>query len=304
MAAITAALLASAQLARADDAPQRARKPSWPPDVLDVFFEDARRQLDGARPKAGEMARSEARTPPEESTPAEATARWSPIIDGDALTTEVKRLANGLRQPLANASQFKAGGYQACRRDFGLLAVLFAVIADSDEQVRWRDQADGLRAAFQRASANCKVGTDGSYAEAKARQTDMADMIRGQPLQLQPPDDLQWWSDLADRALLMQRMETALEARLSPALATRGSFRRQGDDIRHEAQIVAMLAEVMRRENYEYWDDDEFAEMARQLGQSASELARAAAEGNYDAAQQAAAKATKSCSDCHEGYRG
>ena len=60
-------------------------------------------------------------------------------------------------------------------------------------------------------------------------------------------------------APLMQRLNIAHEERLTKWLADAATFRRNQSDVQHEAQIVALLADVIHREEYEYWDDETFA---------------------------------------------
>jgi cytochrome c556 len=60
----------------------------------------------------------------------------------------------------------------------------------------------------------------------------------------------------------------------------------------------------MQREEYEYWDDAGFQELAAELRAATTELTNAAAEANYEAARAAAGRTGQACSQCHEGYRG
>jgi cytochrome c556 len=74
--------------------------------------------------------------------------------------------------------------------------------------------------------------------------------------------------------------------------------------VQHEAQIVALLADVIHREAFEYWDDETFAGYATDQRQSAADVAAAAASDNYDQAREAIGRATNACTNCHDGYRG
>jgi hypothetical protein len=285
--------------------PRRARPPVWTPDVLDVFFEDARDHLVGERPTASSGdAVASTPGPPRQPPPAvQRSVAWSQLIDGETLAGEVKRIVAGLRDPLANPGKFKAGGYQQCRADFSLLAVLFGVIAEYDGDVRWRENAAPVRDALARAGESCKTATDQSFAEAAARKTDLDDLVRGE----RPSGagaELARWSDLAERPVLMQRMEQLLEEQISPAMANAREFSRRADDVRQEAELLALLAEVIQREEYEYWDDEGFKELAHELRSAATDLKRAAVEAEYEAARAAAARAGQACSQCHEGWRG
>ena len=195
---------------------KRAKPPVWSQDVLDEFFVDAREQLVGERP-AKQTAAVATTSPAGQGSAARAGAEtggaapWSQVISGDALAAEVKRIAATLREPLANPAKFKSGGYKTCRAAFNELAVLFAVIAEYDGDVRWKDDASSLRDALARAARNCKTGTDQTFAEGSELRTQLDDLIRGERLGGKPAPPPERWSDLADRSLLMTRMEVALQ---------------------------------------------------------------------------------------------
>jgi len=305
-ATIVSLLVAACGLATAaeDAPPRRAKPPVWTSDVLDTFFEDAREHLVGERPAAEAAIVESASTPavPGAAEPPGEFA-WSQLVDGETLATEVKRIVAGLREPLANPAKFNAGGYKQCQAAFSQLAVLFAVIAEHDGDVRWKEDAAALRHALARAGMNCKTATDQSFAEAVARKTELDDLVRGERLGGEPAK-LETWSSLAERLLLMQRMEQLLEEQISPALANAKEFARRAPDVRQQAELLAMLAEIIPRQEYEYWDDEGFNELARELRSAASDLGKATIDANYEAARAAAGRAGQACSQCHEGWRG
>ena len=288
---------------------QQAKPPIWSQDVLDEFFVDAREQLVGERPAKRTDAVA-ATSPAGQESGADSDAEtgkpasWSQVISGDALAAEVKQLAATLREPLANPAKFKGGGYKTCRAAFNELAVLFAVIAEYDGDVRWQEDAPMLRDALARAARNCKTGTDQTFAEAAELRTQLDDLIRGERLGGKPAPPPERWSDLADRSLLMTRMESALQEGISPALSNAREFSRKAIDVQQQAEVLAILATLIDREEFEYWDDETFQEHSSALRAASRALTRAAAEANYEAARAAAGEASQSCSACHEGYRG
>jgi len=292
-----------AGIASAEEAPppRRAKPPVWTADVLDVFFEDAREHLVGERPAPAERSANVVAAPKEEPSP---TFSWSKLVQGETLDGEIKRIVAGLREPLANPAKFKAGGYKQCRADFSLLAVLFGVIAEYEGDVRWKADAAGVRDALARAAMNCKTATDQTFSEASQRRTELEDLVRGQRLGSDGAADLEKWSQLAERPLLMQRMESLLQEEIAPALGNAKEFKKRAAEVRQKSELLAVLADVMQREEYEYWDDAGFQELSEDLRSATAELTRAATEANYEAARAAAGRAGQACSACHEGYRG
>jgi len=284
---------------------KRAKPPQWTQEASNAFFEDARKHLVGERPTAKSISANDVRSAVSPPTPGPTTkVAWSKLVDGETLVTEVKRVVAGLRDPLQNPSMFKSGGHTQCRADFSWLAVVFAIIAEYDGDVRWHDDAPALRDSLARAGRNGKTATDQSFAEASARKLELDDLIRGNPIGDANRATVGNWSSLADRSLLMQRMERGFQDGITPKLANQTMFQKSADELRHEAEILAVLADVIAREEYEYWDDETFAEYARQLGEAAAELRRAIDADSYEAARSAAGRAGQACSACHEGYRG
>jgi hypothetical protein len=289
--------------------PKRARPPRWSADVLDAFFENAREKLEGERPdyaaggdgKSKPHGAADAATAP---TPATGQPAWSKLIDAATVETEIKRLAQAVAGDVSTASAFKGGKYQDCRRHFSVLAVLFAVASEYDGQVRWQDAAAGWRDALARAGRNCKAGTDQTYREATERNADLAELVAGARPSMPRADRAPPWSQIADRPPLMERMNIAHQERLTKWTANEREFAANHDEVRHEAQLVAAIANVIARDGFDYWDDEQFAEYARELRQAATDLAAGAEQNDYATARDASARITKACADCHEGYRG
>lgn len=292
-------LLLSATTTAAEP-PKRAAPPTWTPDVVDAFFPDAREALEGERPTSASAASAEI-------TEAEAdddAFSWSRIVSAETLDTEVKRIASSLTEPLASATAFKAGGNKQCHNAFSLLAVLWAVVEEYDGEVRWQRDAAALRDSFSRSARTSRAASDQAFADAAARRTELDDLIRGGKVASGNAAAVEHWSDIALRKPLMQRMQTAVQERINPAMSDAPTFARAAVDVQHEAQMLALLAEVIRREEYEYWDDDMFNEYADELRDAAAELSRAASANDYEAARTAAGRAAQACVACHDGYRG
>jgi hypothetical protein len=292
--------------------PKRARPPKWSADVQDAFFSDARTKLVGTRPdyeKAADVAASakaSADSPPNsvaEEAEADASAGWSKLIDAETIETEIKRVAQEVSKSVTAPAQFKGGGYKDCRREFSVLAAMFAVAGEYDGDVRWKESAPLLRDVFARAGHNCKVGTDQTFQEANLRKQNLADLISGTRPKTSNAERKAVWPQVADRPPLMQRMNIGQQDRLQKWLASKGEFNTHRDDAKHEAQILATIADIITREGYEYADDDTYAGYARDLKQASSDVAAAIDQSNYEQARQAAGRASKACTECHEGYR-
>src|SRR4051794_34271710 len=282
-----------------------APPPKWTADDLNTFFPDARTKLVGTRPDFSKSSKIAANSGNTSNAPggANSAGGWSKLVDAETIETEIKRTAPAIAKATATPSEFKGGGYKECRRDFSVLAAMFAVSAEYDGDVRWNDAAAGLRDLFARAGHNCKAASDQTFQEARLRKQDLADLIGGtRPTETQAETKADW-PKVTDRPPLMQRMNMAHEDRLKKWLANKGEFTAHRDDAKHEAQLVAAIADIIGREGFEFADDEKYTKCAQELRQAATDVSAAAETDNLEQAQQAGNRMTKACADCHEGFR-
>ena len=286
--------------------------PKWDRSTLDTFYSDARDHL-GAGPAPTGIAASPIAEPGRSATPAEGQpprqnksstgTQWSKFISPGSLEDEVKAKVQTLAAAITTPTAFKAGGHKAAREDFSVLAAVFGVIAQYDGQVRWQKDAVGLRAAFARAGFNCKVGTDNSFKEAKLRGEDLADLVGGGNVSVATADAEAKWSEVSNRAPLMKRMELAQRERLGPWTASTAEFARNRDAVLREAQMLAMIAEVIKDPSYEFADDSTYRAYVDELQRHCLEMIEAAKNNDFPKAQAAASRANKACANCHGDFR-
>lgn len=293
-----------------DPAPRvRSRPPSlpWSRLVTDAFFDDAFAQLDGPRPDFSNLPK------PPAGVQADAAAAggdagdggfaWSKLAAGETLVDEIKDRASGVAAAIATPAAFKGGGYRDCRTEFTSIATMFGVIAAYDGNVRWKAEAAAARDLFARAGFNCKAGSDQTFNEAKARADDIASMIQGSRLDREADTDGDIaWSDIAARTPLMTRLEMA-DATLSEAISSASTFRGEAEVVLHEAEIVAVITQVLQEPELDDFDDETYREYAAAMGQAAQEIRAAALEGRYDEASAAVGRLKQSCDTCHGDYR-
>lgn len=287
---------------------RRATPPSgpWERSVEGTFFADAFTTLVGPRPDftgppGGGGGPSAAGGP---TRPQGDGFRWSGLVSEDTLSDEIKEMRDVLVEACATPSAFKGGGYDKARKAFSAVALAFGVVADYDGDIRWKKDATVARDLFARAGFNCKVGTDQSFAEAKARIEDLDRMLQGSSPESRPEREEDFaWSQVAGRPALMSRLEAA-QASLRPAAASAADFKRNVEAALHAAEVVAVIGEVIQRRDYEYHDDQTYVGYSAEMRDAAAALRQACRDGNYDAARDAAGRIEKSCNACHGDYRG
>ena len=286
--------------------PKLARPPKFPPEVDGVFFPDPQKELKGDRPDYERAAKVSGANDVAEDAAGGAAGSfaWSKLIDAATIESEIKRLSALVDKNVTTPTDFKGGGYKLCRRDFSLLAALFAVSGQYDGDVRWKDVAPGLREQFARAGYNCKAGSDQTYNEATQRKQELADLIHGNRPQAPKAEAAADWAHVADRPPLMQRLNIAQQERLTKWVADTASFKKNQAEVVHEAQLVAMIAEIVSHPGFDDAGDQQYQGFAHELKQAASDAQAAAQKGDYDAARQAVGRAGKACTACHEAFRG
>jgi hypothetical protein len=286
-----------------------APPPKWDRAVLETFFSDARQRLGPTGPRDEPAVARETAEKPAAPLDANETkqplsgARWSGVISAATLEDEVKAQLQPLSAAVQSPTGFKGGGYKVAREDLTLLAVLFAVIGQYDGDVRWQKDAASMRDLFGRAGMNCKVGTDNSFNEAKLRSQDLTELIRGGAIETRAADDDFQWPAVASRPPLMKRMERSLRERLGPWTAGSSELRKNRESIVREAELLALLARVIKAEGYEYTDDASYREYVDQLERQCHEILYAAKNNDLQKAQSAASQMNKTCDACHGDFR-
>jgi hypothetical protein len=229
--------------------------------------------------------------------------KWSTMVSEETLTDEIKDMKAVLVGAVASQSDFKGGGYDKAREAFSAVALAFGVIAAYDQEIRWKKDADRVRDLFARVGFNCKVGTEQSFNESKIRVVDLEALLEGTvPTARADREDDFRWSQAAGRPALMSRLESA-DATLAAASASKSDFDKAVDRVLRDAEIVAVIGEVIQQPDYEYHDDDTYRGYASAMRDAALRVRSAAQKKDYEAARAALGELKKSCDACHGDYR-
>ncbi len=295
--------------------PTRAKPPKFPKSVVDLFSTDAKESLSGERPdfqKGGAPSGNVAAggTPSDGSgsesgsLPNLGGGAWSKMISSDTLEGEIKFYKILLGDDAKTPGAFKAGGVKKVRKFFSEYAALFAIISEYDGDVKWKNNAVAAREIFGRCASNCKAATDAQFQEAKRATEDLETMIGGGSINGPAgADPKNAWPKVADRRILMQRMEDLHQVDITAWTANENDFKKNADKIVREAELMTALCEISIKPGYEYADDKEFMGLARILQKACMDEVEAAKSKNYDAARKAVSIGTATCAKCHSGYR-
>lgn len=289
---------------------RRAKPPVF--SKTEPFYEDAFSQLKGERPAnlgkavAAAVSGSPAATATDDTSSDSGTGSgsgWAAFISPTTLEDEIKAQKTYADKTVTTPSDFAGNGYKLLRRDLTVAAMVFAVIGEYDGEVRWKKESPSLRDTFARTASNAKVGTTGVYNEAKLRKQDLADIVSGQAPAGKEADVKPNWPTICDRSPLMQRLESNFESKIKAWTSNAGEFKNNKEALQHEAQIFAIIGEVLQKEGMESGDDAEYRKFAMSLTSGATQLAKACKDADHDSASKAVSVISTSCDKCHEGYR-
>ena len=287
----------------------RPQPPDWSKLPGNPFFANALTEgLRGPRPVPPESAGT-AVSRVEHDSPAATDAGgnqadWSRWISRDTLENEIKAVKLACDVSLRNEGDFKSQGYRDVRRQFSCAATLFAIISQYDQTVRWQKHGVMMSRKLAHAALNAKIGSTPVYREAIAVQQDLSDLIGGAQLPAENGDLAEDWSEIADRQLIMQRLERSVQQDLAAAVASAGEFSGVADEVEHASELTAAFGHVLTRSGMEDGDDSEYVRWCEELKAAAQSMLRAARDQDYDAAREAHGALKNSCVGCHEVYRG
>jgi hypothetical protein len=296
--------------AQKTDSPLRARLPKFDnKQSKGTFFESVFEKLVGPR-VVNDKVNVATNGNPESPTSGDpiggiADSGWAAIISAEVIEDEIKAIKLKVDSDIDKPTDFKGRGYKKARRHFSVLAIMFGVIGEYDGDVRFQEHAPAARELFAKAARNCKVGSTQAYNEAKLRKADLQDLISGSGIEVAGTiEKAAKWETVTDRAPLMQRLEFGFQQKLQPMTASKSEFEAQSEALLHEAEMVALMAEVLCKAGMEDADDDSYTEFARRMKKSARDVVDAVKLNNDEAARKAVGEISKSCSECHENYRG
>ena len=289
---------------------RRAPRPTFDSASIDRAFVSSISDAEAAslptqkqlRSLALELAKQSAdasQTPASESS----DSLWKPLITAASIEDEVKRMKLEYDQLITTPGAFNSGGYQDARVDLTVLASLFAVILDYSGEVRWKDEAATARDVFARTAFNCKAGSTQVYNEAKLRKEDLQMLLTGTGLGGGSEEpEANDWGQIADRSPLMEYAEEVV-SRLEDDTVDTETIRGEEGKVRRDAELLAMLGEVLVREGLDEWDDEDYQKLSRGMSEQSRLIIDALDRMDYDAAESAAAEMRSRCDACHEQYR-
>ncbi len=281
----------------APDSHKRAWPPVWSQEVREVFFENAFDQLQGVQALPLFHRASKASAPAEKPPLDEKNTPPSNLVSGETLETEIKRLQ------LALAASHRQGwggeSRHAAQQQLAVLSVLFDSVSRYEGNIRWKAHAEVM--SRQSAAASHALDRENAANDDVISQTieQLTALVRGERpssrnlVEAPPPI----------RRAIMRRMEISREDRIAAWLEDSDEFARHREDLRHEAELLAVLCQFIQRPEYEEASDEEYLYAARSGVTDALKLREAVFQADLMEIKQAAAKLEMSCTHCHDTFR-
>lgn len=227
---------------------------------------------------------------------------WKALISPTSLEDLVKGSKLRLDKVITTPTAFAGGGFNDARREFSLLALLFAIIENYPGDVRWKASSAAARGAMERTAANTKVGSRQVYDESKKRVQDLQTLLSGSPITAEVKTEIVW-ENLIDISPLMKLLEWAQDGQIAKMTASEELFKQNQEEIARMSELVAVLGRTTIFEGMPNADDTQFVDLAKEMIAQAQQINSAVQSGNAELARTASGKLGQSCITCHESYR-
>ena len=276
----------------------------------DVWFQDplAVAALEGNKPAGGGNVPSPA-DPPTGKDPIPKTVssgdgpNWQEVVTADVIDNEIKKIANRFRAKLQTRASFFSS-YLELPPHMATMSVLAAIAHEHPDDIRWKQNAKQIRDLSSLMLAEDLKRDPKSYKRVNDPFLQINDILSGSP----PADlpDLREGNDFAEFAefgMLMQRCKVG-KRWLQVNVGSANALKENGDDIKHEAALLALLITALSTDSYDLGTDDEqFMGFTKEMVDGCRKIADAVESGNFDNYQLGFSQVDQACSKCHTEYR-
>ena len=233
-----------------------------------------------------------------EATPAD----WAAILPLEALQNEVASVRNGLNERLLTVGSYNAA-FEQVSNDGWLMSALATIAYEHPASFSWKDKALLARdAAVGVAMAATARGRQNFNDAELANEQLVAILNNNVPPGLPEPDPAASREETADRASLMNRMQSAAD-RLKEYVADAAALQTNAPAASQEARVLAALAKFAAHQDYGSTENDDYQAASAELVSAGTEMAEAAAAEDATRFKSAFDRVGIACNQCHEKYR-
>jgi hypothetical protein len=213
----------------------------------------------------------------------------------DLIATELRVQRNADRRKLRDLSS--------------AVAICFGVIARYDRPAKFQPEAVRLRDAFASCAAAIEPNEEVSI-ETWHLLSALVQLWKGAAINLPASEKAHGPFGVSEIPFMMRRIQTCIRPEnlarrgLEYWTATADKFQAGRAAVIHEAEMLAMLARVLRdADAFEFANDETFATFAKELETAAVGIVNAGQSGNHATALSSMAQLRKACATCHASFR-
>lgn len=227
--------------------------------------------------------------------------QWGELLPMEELQGEVKSIRNRLTNSLKTQGQYRQN-FKSIAIDGFEIAALAAIASEHRDAAGWKNNARYVREFGSQIGQSSAGMSKEDFEKTKSAFQRLSSVLDGSI-----PDDAgdvpsaRSFHEVASRKELMKRIERARDW-LQKDVVSEAKLKSMSDSVQREAAILAALATVVTTNGYEYTDNDDYQNFARQLVEGAREAAEAGRESVFAKFKRAVEKINKSCTDCHGVY--
>ena len=286
--------------------PKRAAPPNFQPNEFSgVFFSDAISQLQGEMPTSQPVLVANNKENPSTETGSSASLAtgglvWKEMVSAATIEDIIKESKTRLDGIVTTPAKF-SGAVADARKEFTLMAATMGVVALYPEEIRWQSSAAYAQRVFARMALNCKVGTQPVFNEAKQRQLDLQNLLKGTKL-TGNADDVSW-AETADRGPSMQILDWALRENLIPSTNSEKKFKESQEEVIKYAEVIAMFGNIIQQPGMTDAEDAEYKQFAVVMTHASLDVIKATRSNDAELARTAVGRIDQACSKCHDTYR-
>ncbi|QDU43600.1 hypothetical protein Mal52_20760 [Symmachiella dynata] len=227
---------------------------------------------------------------------------WAALLSGEGIQLEAKTIRLALRQAFQSVQRYN-GNYKDLQVQSSVMAVLGMIAETHPDSITWKAHGPEVRDLSAKLAATATGLGRQHYDPASRIYEQLEQLLSGnQPADLEPPNPNAQLDEFAPRNNLMKRMQLG-DAWLKANTGDENSFRSQSEQLRHELSMLALLATVTARKEYDLADEPEYVTQSQALIQAAQDALQAAEQTDFAAYSAARERMTKACTACHLDFR-
>ena len=233
------------------------------------------------------------------------SADWAEHVTIDDLTVELSECSTRISQNLKKPGDFDKF-IKSINSEGHLMAVVATLVTVHPDAGGWKEIASDIQAQGLAIAQAAEAKGAKNYRSAQEAHKKIGELIKkGEKAEkgtkasssnddTAAPD----WAALGELSHVMKRVDPAYKY-IRGKMSNAPSFKTYSEQVRHNAAILAVLAEISPA----YRTEKEFAKFSAAMSAAAKETASAAKSGDFDKAKDANTAINQSCNDCHKAYR-